>query len=189
MIELFVSEYRIIAQDVLAFALCGAALIWGGGPERAVAVTWLVLFQLGTFVHGALFEGSFRLVGVDGFLASMDLLAAISFVGIALYANRNYTLWIAGVQLLALTAHFARGFTEMISPIAYAIMVIAPGWFQLLFLAIGLARHVLRTRRHGPYRGWRNAGPGRTANAATPLLEPLASLFGTPPPAPRNERR
>ncbi len=153
-LQLFGSEYRLIAQDILAFALIISAFIWGGGPERAVAATWLIVFEIGGRVQTAFF-GPRQLLDVDIYAATSDLIVGISFIAIALYANRNYTLWIGGMQVLAISAHVARALAEAISPIGYVVMVVAPGWLQLFLLGIGLARHVARKRKYGPYRDWR----------------------------------
>ena len=154
MLELLASDYRLIAQDVLAFSLIVGAFLWGGGPERAVAATWLIVFEIMGRLRRALVE-DLQLADVDYFLASSDLVVGVCWITIALYANRNYTLWIAGLQILAMTAHFARGLAESISPIGYLTMVVAPGWFQLFFLGGGLAFHIRRVRRYGSYRDWR----------------------------------
>lgn len=155
MIELLASDYRAYAQDVLAFAICLAALVWGAGPERAVAAVWLVCFELTLSVYRLLAGTGYQAVTTDLFLASMDLTAGVLWIAIALNANRNYPLFIAALQLLVMAAHLARGLIEVIEPIAYAIMVIAPGWVQLLILIAGLARHVRRKRDFGDYREWR----------------------------------
>lgn len=155
MLEIIASDYRLIAQNVLAFSLIAAAFVWGGGPERAVASTWLVIFEIGSRIRRAVVE-NLQLADVDIYLASADLVAGVCWITIAVYANRNYTLWIAGLQILAMTAHFARGVAEAISPIGYLTMVVAPGWFQLFFLAGGLAFHIRRVRKHGDYRDWRS---------------------------------
>ena len=155
-------EYRGILQDFLLFALCIAAFVWGGGPEKAVAATWLIVFDLAGRVYASFYGANVQLSGVDWFLASMDIVAGCLFVSIALYANRNYTLWIAGMQILAMTAHLARSLADAISPIAYAAMFIAPGWMQLLLLGVGIARHVRRQKKHGKYRDWRISKPNTT---------------------------
>ncbi len=155
MLELFASEYRAVLQDVLALFVITSALIWGSAPERAVALVWLIFCELAIWANGFIDTDGYQLNNVDIFLATMDILAGVCWIGIALYANRNYPLWIAGMQVLAMTAHLARGLAETISPVAYITMVVAPGWFQLFFLAIGLSRHVLRKKKYGSYRDWR----------------------------------
>lgn len=155
MLELLFSDYRLYAQDAVAWTLCCAALIWGGGPERIVAASWLILFEIGTLVYNGLIGDVRRLETIDWYFAGIDILAGALWITVALYANRNYVLWIAAMQLLAIAAHLSRGLTEAIAPIAYAVMVVAPGWFQLLFLGAGLVRHLRRKRKFGPYRDWR----------------------------------
>ncbi len=155
MLDLLVSEYRGLAQDVLAFAVCFAALIWGRGPERAIAATWLIVFEVMERVYRASFGEGFQFTTIDMWLATSDCLAAVFWIAIAVNANRNYPLWIAGLQVLALTAHVARGLADVISPISYAVMVTIPGWMQLFILAIGLGRHIRREKLFGPYREWR----------------------------------
>ncbi|MEE4152864.1 MAG: hypothetical protein V2I27_01765 [Erythrobacter sp.] len=155
MLELLASEFRPMLQTAFALLVCLAALLWGRGPERAIAITWLVLFEAALHLRPILFAEGFRVTGVDLLLASVDALAVVIFILIALNANRIYPLCIAAAQILAVAAHLARGMIEAISPIAYAIMVIGPGWFQLMFFAAGLARHITRERRFGRYRDWR----------------------------------
>lgn len=155
MFELLTSEYRPLLQDALALSVCLAAFLWGRGPERILAAAWLVLFELAIYVNEFLTARSYRLTDVDLFLAGIDAVAACVFVLVALNANRNYPLYIAALQVLAITAHLARGMIEAISPIAYVIMVTGPGWLQLCVFAIGLSRHIRREKRFGRYRDWR----------------------------------
>ncbi|MEQ8410107.1 MAG: hypothetical protein RIC51_01900 [Erythrobacter sp.] len=162
MLEPLFFDYRSTVQDVLAFGLIIAAFIWGGGPERAVAATWLFVFEILGLLHKLLFGAGYILLDVDPFLAGKDIAAGAIWLLIALYANRNWTLWVAGTQLLAIGAHLARALADAVSPVAYATMIIAPGWVQLLLLGAGLVRHVLREREHGPYRSWRTGRGGRT---------------------------
>lgn len=159
MFDFVLLEYRTNIQDVLVFIVCAGALIWGGGPERAVAATWLIVFELAGAIQDWFFGKSVQLAGVDWFFASADAVAGLIFILIALYANRNYTLWIAGMQVLAIMAHLARSLADLISPITYAVMFVAPGWFQLMLLGVGLARHIQRRRKYGTYRDWRISKP------------------------------
>ncbi len=171
-VELLTWDFRVILQDYVAWTIGIAALIWGGGPERAVALIWLILFEL---LPGAysLFDNSPGFgANIDYFVLLIDSLAAIAWIAVALYANRNYTLWIAAMQVLALCAHLASGIAEPISSIGYGVMVVAPSWIQLLVLAIGLVRHRLRLRKFGSYRDWRPTrfSPGSPPSASGPSL-------------------
>lgn len=155
MLELLASDSRAYIQDALAYSICLAALIVGAGPERAMAATWLFFFEVLPIAYKIVWGATFQLANVDLFLASLDLCAGGLWLTVALNANRNYPLLIAALQMLAIGAHFARGLIESIAPVAYATMMMAPGWLQLLVLGGGLIRHVVRRRRYGPYREWR----------------------------------
>jgi hypothetical protein len=91
---------------------------------------------------------------------ALDLFAAVLFVGIALQANRNYPLWVAGFQLVALGTHVVQTLFTGISSLAIALLVTGPSYCQLLLLIGGFARHTLRQRRFGPYREWRQGLTG-----------------------------
>ena len=157
MLDLLFSDSRALLQDILAWSICAAALIWGGEPEKAAALVWIVFFELFTALYTVTTGEQFQADHLDTFFAGIDIAAAFCWISIALFANRNYTLWIAAMQVLAMTAHLARGLVEAISPLAYVTMVAVPGWLQLVFLASGIACHALRERKHGQYRDWRQS--------------------------------
>ena len=178
MLEILASDFRGDLQDILVLVLCLAAFLWGGGPERAAAATWLFVFEIPGAIYRNVLNLESKLTVVDTYSAITDGVAAICWIAIALYANRNYTLWIAAMQVLAVTAHLARGLVEAVLPIAYLVMVVAPGWFQLFFLGIGITRHILRKRKYGPYRDWRVSRnwPSRIAN--NPFREQVVRFLG-----------
>ena len=156
MLEIFlIGESRAAIQFGLVCVVCGSAIIWGGAPERAAAAVWLVVFELGRAISDYFFGVGAQRYSVDTLNASRDLLAGVLWIGIALYANRNYTLWIAGFQVLALFGHLSRGLSADMAPIAYSVMTEGPGWLQLSILGIGLIRHIRRKREYGKYRDWR----------------------------------
>lgn len=157
-LELF-NIYRVPAQHLVSFLLAGAIWRWGGAPER-----WLIGIFLATMVLPMyviwMFDLGKKVVGnLPETFVLVDGLAAVLFVAVALNANRNYPLWIAGFQLVAVGAYMVRVIVESASPLAYAILIIGPSYCQLLVLVAGFVRHVLRERRFGPYREWRVAAP------------------------------
>lgn len=178
MTELFALLFRAEAQSIYAWVICGAALIWGGGPERVIAGVWLFLFKFVDEIYHAVFERAYQLVSVDVAHAAIDSAAAFAWVFVALYANRNYPLFIAAMQLLAVTAHVARGIAEPISPIAYAAMAFAPAYFQLIILTAGLARHIVRKRKHGAYRDWRVPRGWTSKPTATSFRGRVVAVLG-----------
>ncbi|MEP5938060.1 MAG: hypothetical protein ABJ239_07020 [Erythrobacter sp.] len=147
-------EYRAEAQSIFSWLLCLAALVWGGGPERAIALVWLVLFKLVDAVYETIWGATFRPEQLDIFSATNDTLALVILVVVAVKANRMYPLWIAAFQVLATLSHFANAMAEHITPIAYVILAVTPGYFQLLLLTGGLYAHMRRARKHGTYRDW-----------------------------------
>lgn len=150
-----VLEYRAEAQSIAAWMICLAALVWGGGPEKAIALTWLVLFKGLDTVYRAIWGAQFSHNNLEILSAINDFMALVAFVVIALNANRLYALWIAAFQVLAMLAHVVRELVDQVSAIAYTILAFAPGYFQLGLMAGGLILHARRKRLHGAYRDWR----------------------------------
>lgn len=152
---LLAADVRALIQDFLVFGLAVAALYWGSTPERAAIAIWFFCIEVPNHIYLRWLHNEVSLSDVDLFMASSDLVAGILWVALALYANRNYTLFIAGVQLLAIGSHVSRGLVESVSPIAYALLVVAPGWMILAIMAVGFVRHARRKGVYGSYRDWR----------------------------------
>ena len=155
MLQLLAFEYRSLIQDVLAFSVCLAALIWGAGPERAIAATWLIVFEFLSALYLKVFGISYQFASIDAYLALTDIAAGALWLTIALNANRNYPVWIAAFQLVAMGAHAVRGLVDAVSPFAYLVLATGPSYCQLALIFAGFVRHVRRERRVGPYRDWR----------------------------------
>ncbi|MGY6551241.1 MAG: hypothetical protein ACXIT4_05010 [Erythrobacter sp.] len=150
-----INQYRPELQYVASLVLGLAMLRWGGGPERASAAVFLGCIIAPVAVSRMLGTEALMFSDYAGLYVLFDALALIGFLWIALNANRNYPLWLAGLQLVAMGAHGVRAVGEVISPLAYAIMAIGPSYGQLLVMLIGLVRHIRRQRMFGIYRDWR----------------------------------
>lgn len=151
--------YRADAQHIASVLLALAIWRWGAAPERlligvfvATMVAPFYLFKL--FALGSPVFGPYAWLWIG-----IDLFATVSFIAIAVNANRNYPLWIAGFQLVAVGAHAARGLVDAVSPFAYVVLATAPSYCQLLLIFGGFVRHVRRERRFGAYRDWRVLRP------------------------------
>ena len=149
------NAYRGDVQYIASILLGLAMWRWGAGPERAMAIMFTgvmvgpsILFRL--FANSTMLFGDFALVYV-----AVDALALAGFMAIALNANRNYPLWVAGFQLVAVGSHIVQGVVDAVSPIAYVILAVGPSYCQLALLLAGLLRHRRRLKRFGPYRDWR----------------------------------
>lgn len=161
--------YRAELQDVLIILVCSAAFCWGGKPERLVALAYLGAFSVMDTIYHAISGVVFQLNSLDPFHAFMDGTAFVLFLLIALYANRLYTMLIAAFQLLSVFAHLVREMSDNIEPIAYAVMVVAPGWGIIISLGFGVFAHVRRKKKFGEYRDWLKSEPqlpGPPANLA-----------------------
>jgi hypothetical protein len=154
MLELF-NTYRGDAQHIASVVLALAIWRWGAAPER-----WMMaIFVAAMVVPSRMFEwldlGSLALGPYAWIYVALDIAAGVGFIAVALNANRNYPLWVAGFQLVAISAHAVRGLVNSVSPLAYLILASGPSYCQLLLIFGGFVRHRMRLREFGPYRHWR----------------------------------
>jgi hypothetical protein len=143
-----------IANGVIAGSLTLAAWRWGAAPERWCAASLLFMVIADRVYHLIADRGTIYLSVDVGHLA-IDLTAAAILIGVALWANRIYPLWLAAFQSLAVLAHFTREASTSVAAMAYAILSYAPTVFLIVILASAIWLHTRRIRRHGPYRDWR----------------------------------
>ena len=130
----------------------------GRGPERWMAWTLFGMSMSSKFYTLVLGNRPSRME-VDPVLFVIEAAVTTVMVAVALRANRNYTLWMAGFQIIALMAHFAKGAADQISPLAYVIMVVAPSYLQIITLGLGIWLHLKLVLRDGNYRSWRSSSP------------------------------
>lgn len=159
----FWNEYRSIGVVLAQIGLLIASIRYGELPERIMAGSLIAMALLST-IYFDLISASPRLQEIDPGLFLIDVFVVTVMVAVALRANRIYPLWMAGFQIIAVMAHFARGLSDAISPIAYVIMFVGPSYFQIIILGFGIWLHARRVRRHGSYRSWRscsNLSPDR----------------------------
>jgi len=146
-------DVRVLAQLAAFASLVLAALVWGGGPERALAAVlawlWGADFALHPLVRdpAAIETGHFVI----------DLVAAVGAILVALSANRTYPLWFAAFQLIALLAHLAHQTAPGVATLAYRLLSTGPSYCQIILLAFGIWAHHRRVRWFGRYRSWRNS--------------------------------
>jgi hypothetical protein len=155
----FFNSYRVIIQHLASLLLAAAIWRWGGGPERWLIVIFLVSMVLPVYPMGWLSKGSGSVQAYMQAWFVIDVIATGLFIAIALNANRNYPLWVAGFQVVALVAHAVEAMVDAVSPLASAVLMVGPSYGILLVLIGGFVRHLIRLRRFGPYRDWRMSPP------------------------------
>jgi hypothetical protein len=158
LLDLF-NTYRTDAQHIASVLLALAIWRWGASPERWLIGLFIATMVVPVHVFTALGMGNVAFGPFAWLWIGIDLFAAAAFIAIALRANRNYPLWVAGFQLVAIGAHAAHGLIDAVSPFAYVMLSTGPSYCQLALIFCGFVRHVRRTRRFGAYRDWRILRP------------------------------
>lgn len=144
------------AQWVALSAFIALALWRGAGPERRIACVFIFMFVADRIYH-ALFGNGRLLLNADLGHVLIDAAALAGFVWIALRANRVYPLWLASFQLMTLVSHVVRALSPSVATGAYAILIFAPSYLEVLVFGLGLLLHIRRQAKFGPYRSWRSS--------------------------------
>lgn len=141
---------------VVFYAVMAVSLLFawfkGGNVER-IAAAMLVGFFLFRLILRPLIPASFE--EIDPLAFAQDLIGFAGFVWIGLKARRYWPLLAAALQLLSLSAHFARVVQVAIDPRVYAVMKSLPTFLVFVLLAVGTASYrsrLRRTMRSGPFR-------------------------------------
>ena len=136
----------MVVQIALLVGALAVACLWAGWPERTVALGALGSHALDRYYHWLIGgQGSYQQVDLGHLTIDLYLLAG--FLAIALKADRQWTLWAAGAQVVAMLSHQVRLVSGDVARIASAVMIQAPSWLQIALLYAGLAFVVLRRRR------------------------------------------
>lgn len=129
------------------------AIVWGGGPERAMAAVCLSATILDPVVH---IVTPLEYSQMDPGHLVVDLFAFVGFLAISLRAKRFWPLCVTSLQLISLVAHFAKLVDVSIVPRAYFVMQAASSHPLLITIAIGTYCHQLRLKADGTDPSWRS---------------------------------
>lgn len=150
---------RVALFALLQLIASGYALARGGAPERVVGFSLLTAAALTALLQQPM-ASRFFTVEWGALLVDLTLLGVL--VGVALYSDRFWPLWLAAFQALGTGGHMVRGLDHGISPLAYAILLASWSYPMIVLLVIGTMRHAERCRRRGDDRDWSGA-PSRLA--------------------------
>jgi hypothetical protein len=154
--------------DALLLACCGYAW-WRGGPPERVAAAILFVGVVCTHFAGAGY--STRWSTVEHGLLLVDLAVLVSFLALALVAERFWILWLTAFHLIGTAGHLVKMADPTLIRWGYAFAIAVPSYPMCLLIALGTWKHVQRLARFGADRSWSNfsvpSGPtravGRTA--------------------------
>ena len=141
---------RVLVFSSLLSLVALFAVLRGGAPERIVGVALLLAFAA---TVGLQQPFATRFLSIEWGVFAADAILLVVLVGVALYADRFWPLWLAAFQTLGTLGHLVRGLDHGIAPVAYAILLASWSYPMILLLAIGTARHINR-RRRGRARDW-----------------------------------
>jgi hypothetical protein len=143
-------------QLQIALLLIAVLYAWrkGGTDERLGAAVMVSMFAA-TDAYRALIAGPGRYESADFGFFAIDAAILLALLGLSLFSNRWWTLWMAAAQLIALLAHVVRLVDSTYAPFAYAVMMRAPSWLELVILICGTA--LLNTER--PSRDLQESSP------------------------------
>lgn len=137
-------------------AVLALIVLWrGAAPERLVLGVFISMIALDRLYHLIAHSGV-HFQNVDIAHLTIDLLGAVALLVIALYANRQYPLWLSALQFVAVISHIIRAISPEVDKGAYSIFMVAPSYLQILVFTIGLSMHLRQQRKHGRYRSWRH---------------------------------
>ncbi|MGX7953539.1 hypothetical protein ACWPM1_13380 [Tsuneonella sp. HG249] len=139
----------VLLTAFYAVMVSSLAFAWfrGGGAERIAVLLLLAFFAFRVAVHPLM---PVRFTGLDPLALTQDLIGFVGFVWIGLRARRYWPLIAAALQLLSLSAHFARVLHLPVDPWAYSVLKSVPTLLVYIVLAIGTAnyRRRVRAKRH-----------------------------------------
>lgn len=127
---------------VFMILTCGYALWRGGGPERLVSVACIVAWLASalTYNYQSWVDPQWVVLGVD--IALLTLLLAL-----AASTNRNWTLFSAAFQLLAVVIHVAIIVDPEVRGRPYVQGLVIWSYLNQIALAVGTRIEVVGRRR------------------------------------------
>ena len=137
-------------------AVISLGLFLGSAPERWIAGL-LLIDQIIDLLYFSTTGTAEAFATVSLWLFLWDLAIAAVLIAICIRANRVWVFPFCSAQIVIVIGHISAFAWHDGMQRAYWSMTQLPLGLQLVALLAGVARHVSRYRRHGPYRSWRGA--------------------------------
>lgn len=142
----------------LLSVVCLFAWWRGGGPERAIALMFLIAWFLSVVTDSpdlmALEPLRIRYLGIELVYLGIDTLLFVGLLVVSRRANRVWPVAAASLQALLVLAHIARAINP--HQVGFVYMVMTALWpiLQLFLLTTGTALHWRRTATRGAEPSW-----------------------------------
>ncbi len=157
----------IIYYSLLSLA-CGFALWRGGGPERTVALLFVVASIASDNAYAI---GSEKYLNVELGVLVIDVTLLAALIAVMLRANRFWPIAMVSLHGLGVLAHWVRAQEAGMIPPTYNALLSLWSYPMLLILVVATIRH-RRRRRSGGDPSWR---PYWRRPAPTPRRPPSGS--------------
>ncbi|MBX3479042.1 MAG: hypothetical protein KF842_01435 [Caulobacter sp.] len=123
-------------------ALATGFAVWKGGPPERATGVFLFLATQATFLIA-----DRRWIDVQFAVLALDVAALILLGALALFADRWWPMWTAGLQGLAVIIHLAFWMQHKVISLVYSIALNIIGYAVLLTLVIGTVSYIRRRKR------------------------------------------
>ena len=140
-----------LAFAILLIACCYLAWRYGGGPER-IGVAILTIGSVLTLAVVSAPVSRFHSVEIGILL--VDTVALLSFLALALFAERLWPLWVTSLHAVGTAGHAVKLVDPQVIGSAYQFALAFWSYPMLLLIALGTWNHQKRLARFGVDKSW-----------------------------------
>jgi len=144
-----------MVESIAYFSLVSCCLLYavlrGGAPER-IAITVVAVGSVLTVI--AVSAPAVRFGSIEIGIFAVDVACLLSFLLLALRAERIWPLWVTALQLIGTTGHAIRVVDPGLIRWAYQFVLAFWSYPMLLLIALGTWNHQRRVARFGADKSW-----------------------------------
>jgi hypothetical protein len=148
----------------ILLSCCLYAALRGGAPEKIGAAIFAAATILSTI---AMSGRGYRYEWVEVGVFVVDVATMAALLGLALQADRFWTLWVAALQIIGTAGHAVKLADPTLVPSGYAMAMALWSYPMLLLLVLGTWNHRRRLARNGADPSW-STSSGRSATRRPP---------------------